>query len=77
MWASVSVSSGPMCTNCDEVQHAVQPLHGTSAARSPRIALRVSIIHDEKSPASNSGSSLDASSAMNRSSITANAGGQL
>ena len=32
MCESVSVSSGPMWTNCDDVQHAVQPWHGTSAS---------------------------------------------
>ena len=32
MRASVSVSSGPMWTNCDDVQQAVQPSHGTADA---------------------------------------------
>ena len=40
MWASASTSSGSTGTNCEEVQHAVQPLHGTSESRSPRIASR-------------------------------------
>ena len=38
MCAIVSTSSGAMWTNCDEVQHAVQPSHGTSASRSLRSA---------------------------------------
>jgi hypothetical protein len=32
MCASVSTSSGAMWTNCDDVQHAVHPSHGTSDA---------------------------------------------
>lgn len=34
-WASVSVSSGPICTNCDEVQHAVHSPQGTSGSGRP------------------------------------------
>lgn len=51
MWESVSISSGSMWMNFDEVQQAVQPPHGTSDPFSPRIAPCVSITHDEKSPA--------------------------
>ena len=36
--ASVSVSSGSMCTNCDDVQHAVHAPHGTSRRRRPACA---------------------------------------
>jgi len=43
-----------MCTNWDEVQQAVQPLHGTSDPRSPRIAACIPTTHDEKSPAATS-----------------------
>lgn len=60
--ASVSVSSGSMWTNCDEVQHAVQPAHGTSDAFSPRIAPCISVTHDAKSPAAKSRPSLACSS---------------
>src|SRR6202011_1113700 len=51
----VSVSSGPMWMNWDEVQQAVQPSHGTSDPRSPRIAPCISTIQVENSPASRSG----------------------
>jgi hypothetical protein len=64
MCASVSVSSGPMCTNWDEVQQAVQPLHGTSDPRSPRIAACIPTTHDEKSPAGRSRSALVSWSSM-------------
>src|SRR3954470_13163674 len=37
--------------NCEEVQHAVQPPHGTSAAASPAIAACTSSSHAEKFPA--------------------------
>src|SRR5436190_23259041 len=47
-----------MWTNCDDVQHAVQPLQGTSESRSSRSAARIPAIHDEKSPAASSGSLL-------------------
>jgi len=58
MRASVAVSSGPMCTNCDDVQHAVQPSHGTFAARSPRMAATMSAAHTANEPASRSVSSV-------------------
>src|SRR5689334_14152711 len=54
MWASASASSGPMWTNCEERQHAVQPSHGTRDACSPASAPRSSSIHDERSPAGRS-----------------------
>ena len=58
MRASVAVSSGAMCTNCDDVQHAVQPSHGTFAARSPRMAATMSVAHAANEPASRSVSSM-------------------
>src|SRR4051812_10875549 len=51
MWASTSVSSGAMGTNCDDVQQAVQVPHGTTDSPAPRMAARISASHDEKSPA--------------------------
>src|SRR2546426_5820693 len=54
MWERVSVSSGPMWMNCDEVQQAVQPSHGTSAPCSPRMAPCIATTHEEKSPAARS-----------------------
>ena len=57
MWASVSASSGSMGTNCDDVQQAVQPSHGTSEPCSPRIASCTCWSQAEKSPASSSASS--------------------
>ena len=56
MWASVSASSGSMWTNCDDVQQAVQPPHGTSASCSPRRAACIPLSQAEKSPAPRSGS---------------------
>ena len=55
MWASVSLSCGPMWMNCDDVQHAVQLPHGTSDGRSPRSAACMPATHEEKSPAGRSG----------------------
>ena len=49
--ASVSVSSGPMWMNCDDVQQAVQPPHGTSDPCSPRSARCMPASHAEKLPA--------------------------
>jgi hypothetical protein len=43
-----------MWTNCDDRQHAVQPLHGTSDSRPSVRAARIAAIHDEKSPAASS-----------------------
>ena len=57
MWASVADSSGSMRTNCDDVQHAVQPLQGTSLPPSPRSAACMPVSQIEKSPASRSGCS--------------------
>lgn len=51
MCARVSVSSGPMCMNYGDVQHAVQPSHGTSDPHSPRIAACIAASHAENSPA--------------------------
>src|SRR4051794_2968161 len=56
MRASVSVSSGSTCTNCDDRQHAVHPPHGTSASRSPSSAPRIDSSQAEKFPASSSSS---------------------
>src|SRR3954465_4280501 len=56
MCASVSVSSGSMCTKCEDVQQAVQPSHGTSASRSPRRAACMAVSQAEKSPAARSSS---------------------
>src|SRR5690348_11467996 len=62
MWSSVSVSSGPIVTNCDDRQHAVQPLHGTSASRSSRNAACMSRNQAAKLPAGSSPSSVTAMS---------------
>src|SRR3989442_1110202 len=50
----VSASSEAMWMNCDDVQHAVQPLHGTSESRSWRKAACIPPSHDAKSPAARS-----------------------
>src|SRR3954454_15258573 len=42
--------------NCDDVQHAVQPLHRTSESRSWRSAACIPVSHDENSPAASSSS---------------------
>ena len=57
MWASVSVSSGAMWTNWDDVQQAVQPAHGTSESWVPARAACIPASQDEKSPASRASSS--------------------
>src|SRR6185436_13998115 len=44
-----------MWTNCDDVQHAVQPSHGTEDACSPLSAPCISTIHVEKRPAGSPG----------------------
>lgn len=51
MRESVSVSSGPMWMNCDEVQQAVQSPHGTSDPRFPRREASIPFNQGEKSPA--------------------------
>ena len=51
MWASVSVSSGPTCTNWADVQQAVQPPHGTVLPAWPASASRIPDNQVEKSPA--------------------------
>ena len=51
MWASVSVSSGPMWTNCDDVQQAVQPPHGTSEPAHPGGRVCIPASQAEKPPA--------------------------
>src|SRR5690349_6862389 len=43
--------------NCDAVQHAVQPAHGTRASLWRRSAARISASHVENSPASVGGGS--------------------
>ena len=58
------VSSGSMWTNCDEVQQAVQPPHGTSDPFSPRIAPFIWVTQDAKSPAAKSCPSLAFPSAI-------------
>jgi hypothetical protein len=50
MRASVSFSSGPMCTNCEDVQHAVHSPQGTSTSSPAR-----STSHVENRPAVMSG----------------------
>ena len=52
--ASVSVSSGPMCTKCDVEQQAQQSPHGTSASASCRSAARMRASQAPKSPAGRS-----------------------
>src|SRR5262249_9583137 len=54
MWASVSASCGPMCTNCDDLQHAVHPPQGTSEPPRPSIASLTWASQAEKSPAGSS-----------------------
>src|SRR5437763_1491976 len=51
MRASVSVSSGSMWTNCDDVQQAVQAPQGTAAAAPSRSAATMAASHGAKSPA--------------------------
>ena len=52
MRRSVAVSSGPMWTNCEDVQHAVQRPQGTSPSRSPLIASLIAGTHVTSEPAS-------------------------
>src|SRR3954464_2062738 len=51
MRARVAGSSGAMCTNCDDVQHAVHVPHATSAVPCPRMAVLISPSQAEKGPA--------------------------
>lgn len=52
MLASVSTSSGEMCTNCDEVQQAVQLPQGTSEVPSLLMTSWIISNHVESRPAS-------------------------
>src|SRR5581483_8496699 len=54
MWANASDSSGATCTNWEDVQHAVQSPHGTSATAPERIAPRMLSSQVAKSPAARS-----------------------
>ena len=51
-------SSGPMCTNCDDVQHPVQVPQGTATAEPPFCALMKSPSQVEKRPAGKSGATV-------------------
>ena len=62
MCARASASSGAMCTNCDDAQHAVQVPQGTSVSPRPSSARRTSTSQADSGPAGRSDSSLRSSS---------------